>query len=240
MIVFNPLDFFQNPKTARQRQYDALRDYYLKNLTQRQASKKHNYKLSTFQTILRDFKSGKITFFPPIKKGPKRKQITDHIKEKVITLRKRNHSIYEIQNSLGKEGFCHRLDTISRILREEGFSKLPRRRRTELGLSKKGMINPPIATMLDFDNLTQYKFDCQVGGIFYFIPYILKTNLYDLIMDSSFPESSKLSKINSIFSRLALKLIGLERLSRINEYNQDTGFGFFAGLNVPPKSTATS
>ncbi|GAJ20067.1 unnamed protein product, partial [marine sediment metagenome] len=57
---------------------------------------------------------------------------------------------------------------------------------------------------------------------------------------SCFPETSKLSKINSIFSLLALKLIGHERLSKINAYNFDTGFGFFAGLNVPPKSSSSS
>ena len=39
---------------------------------------------------------------------------------------------------------------------------------------------------------------------------------------------------------MALKLIGHERLSKISSYNHDTGFGFFAGLNVPPKTTATS
>ena len=79
-----------------------------------------------------------------------------------------------------------------------------------------------------------------VGGIFYFIPYMLQMGLYDLIGVSSFPETTKLSKFNSVFSILALKLIGHERLSKISCYNQDVGFGFFAGLNVPPKATATS
>jgi len=64
--------------------------------------------------------------------------------------------------------------------------------------------------------------------------------LFELISSTPFPETSKLSKINSIFSLLALKLIGHERLSKISSYNHDTGFGFFAGLNVPPKTTATS
>jgi len=93
---------------------------------------------------------------------------------------------------------------------------------------------------LDFSQVDEYRFECQVGGIYYFIPYLLKTNLYDLILESSLPETTKLSRINSVFSILALKLIGHERLSRITEYSLDTGFGFFAGLNVPPKSTTTS
>ncbi len=240
MIDFNSADFFKNPRTARQRQYDALRDYYLNDFTQNDAAAKYGYTLSSFQSLVRDFKSGKIIFFPPVKKGPKRKQMSDPIREKIISLRKRNHSIYEIEDMLAKESFSWSLGAINTVLREEGFSKLPRRTRVELGLTKKRMLIPPMATKLDFDDLIQHRFDCQVGGIFYFIPYILRTKLYDQILNSSFPETSKLSKINSIFSILALKLIGHERLSRIDEYSLDTGFGFFAGLNVPPKSHATS
>ena len=240
MYDFDPLYFFLHPKSARQRQYDALRDYYLNDLSQKEVTKKHGYSLSTFQTLVRDFKNCKIIFFPPVKMGPKKKQMPDTIKEKIIKLRKGNHSIYEIRDILKRDGFSWSLDSISRILREDGFSKLPRRTMLESGLTKKKMFIPPIASQLNFEELTQYRFECPVGGIFYFIPYILKTNLHTQILESSFPETSKLSKINSIFSILAMKLIGHERLSRIDEYNFDTGFGFFAGLNVPPKNQATS
>ncbi len=240
MLEFDPLDFFLNPKTARQKQYDALRDYYLNKLSQREASKKHWYTLSTFQTLVRDFKNQKIIFFLPVKKGPKKHKMPGVTRDKIIALRKRNHSIYEIKDFLAQDGFYWSLDSINRVLREDGFSKLSRRTNHELGLTKKQMLIPQVATQLDFGNLTEYSFESQVGGIFYFIPYILKTGLYDLVLDSSFPETFKLSKVNSIFSLLALKLIGHERLSKINDYNFDTGFGFFAGLNVPPKSNATS
>jgi len=240
MTAFDPHDFFLSPKTAQQRQYDALRDYYLNGLSQKVTAKKYGYTLSTFQTIVRDFKKRKIILFPPVKKGPKRKQITDPIKDRIKGLRKKNHSIYEIRDILKQEGHSWSLDTISRILREEGFAKLPRRTNEMLGLSKKKTLIPPKTKALNFNELDSHIFNCQVGGIYYFMPYILKTGLYDLISSSSFPETSKLSKINSIFSMLALKLIGHERLSKISSYNHDTGFGFFAGLNVPPKTTATS
>ena len=240
MYNFDPLYFFLHPKSARQRQYDALRDYYLNDLSQKEASEKYGYSISTFQTLVRDFKNRKIVFFPAVKMGPKKKQMPDTIKEKIIKLRKENHSIYEIRDILKRDGFSWSLDSISRILREDGFSKLPRRTMLECGLTKKKMLIPPIASQLNFEELNQYRFECPVGGIFYFIPYILKTNLHGQILESSFPETTKLSKINSIFSILAMKLIGHERLSRIDEYNFDTGFGFFAGLNVPPKNQATS
>jgi hypothetical protein len=172
--------------------------------------------------------------------GPNRRQVSDFIHERIVSLRKSNHSVYEIKDILVKEGFKTSIQTINRIIKDEGFTKLPRRTKEELGLTKKNTLLPPISTAIEFKQLESYSFECQVGGIFYFIPHILKTGLYELISSAPFPETSKLSKINSIFSILALKLIGHERLSKISSYNHDTGLGFFAGLNVPPKTTATS
>ena len=217
-----------------------MRDYYLNGLSQKETAKKYGYATPSFQTIVRDFKKQKTVFFPPMKSGPRKKQISDSIIDRIIELRKKNHSITEIQDILKEDGHSWSLDTIGRVLHDEGFVKLPRRSRDERGLSKKRTLIPKKATALDLNDLDSYKFECQVGGIYYFIPYILQTGLYDLISTSSFPGTSKLSQINSIFSILALKLIGHERLSKISSYNHDTGFGFFAGLNVPPKTTATS
>ncbi len=240
MSYFNPKDFFQNPKTPQQRQYDALRDYYLNGLSQKETAKKYGYAPTSFQTIVRDFKKQKIVFFPQKKRSPRKKQISGSIVERIVDLRKMNHSITEIQDLLEQDGHSWSIDTIGRVLRDEGFAKLPRRTDDERGLTKKRTLIPKTATALKFDNFENYQFECQVGGIYYFIPYILQTGLYDLISASSFPETSKLSQVNSILSILALKLIGHERLSKISSYDHDTGFGFFAGLNVPPKTTATS
>lgn len=240
MVVVDPFDFFMQPQTARQRQYDALREYYLSDLTQKEIAVKYEYAYSTFQTLVRDFKQGEILFFPPVKKGPKDSRMASSVKDKIVYYRKRNYSIYEIQEALLNEGHSWSLDSINRVLRTEGFVKLPRRTSVELGLTKKKTSIPPKSVMLNFDDMSDYVFECRVGGIFYFIPYMLQTDLYDLISVSSFPETMKLSKFNSVFSILALKLIGHERLSKISSYNYDKGFGFFAGLNVPPKTTATS
>lgn len=240
MVSFNPLEFFRNPKLPDHRKYESLRDYYLNNLSQKETARKYGYSIFTFQSIVRDFKNQKIVFFTPPKLGPKNKHTPDSIQGKIINLRKKNHSIYDIKDILNADGYYCSAKTINNILRDEGFTKLQRRSKKELGLTTKKKLVPPISTRIDFHDLNKYKFECQVGGIYYFIPYLLQTGLYDLITDTSFPETSKLSQINLIFSILALKLIGHERLSKVSSYNHDTGFGFFAGLNVPPKTTATS
>lgn len=237
---FNPIEFFLSPKEPSQKRYEALRAYFLESLTQKEAAERAGYSISTFQSLLSNFQNGKVEFFVKPQYGPNRRQASDFMHEKIISLRKSDHSVYEIKDILSREGFNTSIQTINRIIKDEGFAKLPRRTKEELGLTKKNTLLPPISTAIDIDQLENYKFECQVGGIYYFIPYILQTGLYELIISAPFPETSKLSKVNSIFSILALKLIGHERMSKISSYNHDTGFGFFAGLNVPPKTTTTS
>jgi hypothetical protein len=238
--ISDPVDYFLHPKEPAQRRYEALRAYFLESLTQEEAAARAGYSTSTFQSLVSNFINGKIEFFQKPEYGPTRRRISDYEQNKIISLRRSNLSIYDIQSALLTEGHETSLQTINRVLDDEGFTKLQRRTRNELGLTKKKTLIPEVSTSLDPGDLNGYSFDCQVGGIFYFIPYILQTDLFRLILDSSFPETTKLSKINSVFSILALKLIGHERLSKISNYNHDSGFGFFAGLNVPTKSTATS
>ena len=237
---FNPIEYFKNPKDSAQKRYEALRAYFLESLTQKEAAKRGGYSTSTFQSLVSNFQNRKVEFFLKPQYGPNRRQASDFIHERIISLRKSGHSVYEIKDILSKEEFSTSIQTINRIIKDEGFAKLPRRTGEELGITKKNMLLPPTSNAIDLDQIESFRFECQVGGIYYFIPYILQTKLYELISSASFPETSKLSKINSILSILALKLIGHERLSKISSYNHDTGFGFFAGLNVPPKTTATS
>jgi len=238
--IIDPADFFKHPKNTAHKRYEALRAFYLESITQEEAANRVGYSTKTFQSLVSNFQNGKIHFFMESQHGPTRRRISDYEQNKIISLRKSNHSIYDIRKLLRSEGYKTSIQTINRVLDDQGFQKLQRRTREEIGLTKKNTLIPKTATKLDLDTLDRYRFECQVGGIFYFIPYILQTGMFDIINGSSFPETSKLSKINSVFSILALKLIGHERLSKISNYNHDTGFGFFAGLNVPPKTTATS
>jgi len=240
MTAQDPHDFFLRPASPLQRKYDALREYYLDRLSQKEAAEKHGYTLSSFQSIVRDFKGQRLVFFPPARMGPKGRHTPATIQEKIIDLRKKNHSLYEIQSIIERDGFHCSTGTINNILRADGFAKLPRRTLAEKGVTGRMTLVPPVSVALDFDELAEHAFECQVGGIFYFVPYIIETGLHDLLQNAPFPESSRLSRTNSIFSILALKLMGHERLSKVTDYSLDTGLGFFAGLNVPPKTTATS
>jgi len=142
--TINPENYFKNPQEPAQRRYEALRAYYLESLTQEEAAKRAGYSKTTFQSLVSNFQNGKIQFFMTPEYGPKRRRVSDYEHKKIIALRKTNHSIYEIKDVLSSEGHKTSIQTINRILNDEGFSKLQRRTGDELGLSKKRTLIPYI------------------------------------------------------------------------------------------------
>ena len=238
--IFDPKVFFLNPRIVKQRQYEALRSHFIDDLTRKEAAERWGYTINTYQSLIRDFQNQNIEFFQQIKKGPKHRQTSDPVREEIVFLRKQNKSVQEIENELISQGHAKSISTINRILQEEGFPKLPRRTNKERGLTKKGTQIPPKSRRVQLDDIQNQTLPCQVAGIYLFIPFMIDIGLYDLISASSFPETSQLSKLNSCLSVLALKIIGQERLSQINNYGFDRGFGLFAGLNVLPGPTTIS
>ncbi len=232
--------YFANPSTPDQKKYEVLRALFFEKLPKEEVTGKFGYTNYTLQAIIRDFRQGKLNFFPPKKPGPKDRNISEETKTKIISLRKQNLSAEDISNQLLSENIKISLRTVERILDDEGFSKLSRRTNKERGLTKRKSIIPERSHQLGSNELENQKFHCKNGGIFLFLPYLLKVNLPNIIHNSNFPETSEISKLNYVLSILSLKLLGQERLSQISDFSLDKGLGLFAGLNVLPKSTAIS
>ena len=201
---------------------------------------KFGYTEYTLQALVRDFRQGKLTFFHPKKPGPKERSSSKDLQAKIVSLRKQNLSAEDIKDKLSSEKIQIGLSTIERILADQGFVKLLRRKNKDRGLTKKKTTIPEKSHQLEVSDLVNQKFHCKTAGIFLFIPYLLKTNLPEIIKNSLFPETSDISKLNYLLSIISLKLIGQERLSQIDDFSLDRGLGLFAGLNVLPKSTAIS
>jgi len=232
--------YFANPSTPDQKKYEVLRALFYEELPKKEVIEKFGYTNYTINAIIRDFRQKKLNFFPPKKPGPKDRMASEETKTTIISLRKQNHSAEDIYNQLLSDNIKISLRSVERILDDEGFSKLSRRTNKERGLTKKKTIISERSHQLVSYDLKNQKFHCKNSGIFLFLPYLLKVNLPDIINNSNFPETSEISKLNYILSILALKLVGQERLSQINDFSLDKGFGLFAGLNLLPKSTAIS
>ena len=71
-----------------------------------------------------------------------------------------------------------------------------------------------------------------------FLPIIHELKLEKLFEIEELYGSNKIPPLSYILSYLALKLLGKERLSYVDDFSFDYGLGVFAGLNVLPKATA--
>lgn len=239
-FAMEPVKFFKHPATPGQRQYEALRAYYVDHVPGQEVSRRYQYTYSAFNSLKQKFKSGLVKFFITPPKGPQGSRITADMRQKIIDYRKKNLSAYQIAEVFETLDDPISVRTVARILEEEGFPKLPRRTQLKIGLTKNNTITPEYSAAIDFDKIENYEVDCAVGGIFLFVPLLERFKIPHIIKKSKLPHSTKINAMNYVMSMLALKLVGKERLSQINDFNFDKGIGLFAGLNVLPKATAIS
>ncbi len=231
------IDYFNNPVSPRQKQYEIIRAIVLENTSVDTLAKKFGYKKSTIYALFRDAKTGRICLFPSVIKGPQKKQTPLSVQEKIILLRKQSLSTDDIYQRLHKEDIHSSTSTIERILKAAGFDKLARRTNKELGKSKAKKEIPERVAMLDFSTLKPFDIDTPCVGVFFFLPYILESNILDVVTRCQLPSSSEINAVNACLSMLLLKLMGCHRLSHVGRYDQEPGLGVFAGINILPKAT---
>src|SRR6185437_7793967 len=96
--------FFEEPMTARQRQYEALRAYFLEERPSAQCARDFGYTPSSFRVLCHHFRRDQDpVFFAEPKPGPRQQPQKSAVRETVIRLRKQNFSVYEISEHLKKE-----------------------------------------------------------------------------------------------------------------------------------------
>jgi hypothetical protein len=122
---------------------------------------------------------------------------------------------------------------VARLLRDAGFSKLPRRADEE----RPDTPRPEAAAVADVRqlDLSARHFRTQFGGLFLFMPYLARIPLERMLRQSGFPGTQQLPAAEAMRSLLALKLFGNARHSHVMSSVFDEGLALFAGLNVIPK-----
>jgi transposase len=235
--------YFKNPQSKLQKRYEAIRLHYLEKIPLKEAAKRLNVSPSYLAVAKAEaselIKNGIDPFFIEKKPGPKHRHKGDSHREKIIELRKLNHSILDIKTALEGIGVKVSHETINEVLKEEGFSRLPRRtyvEKNQLALPKK--IIPPRASELDLK--TEEFSTGRSGAVLSFLPLIEELGIIPAIQNAGFPESADISAVSYVLSFLALKLIGNKRLSHDETWSLDRVLGLFAGLNVLPKSASLS
>lgn len=236
-------EYFSKPISASQRIYEALRLHYMENVSIRDAALRYNLNqtklLEESQNAHMSLKDGIDPFFIERKRGPKKRHKAIHVKDTVVSLRKKNYSILDIKASLEAMNIKISHETINELLKEEGFARLPRRKNEDRQcLAVPKTILAPRSIELDYKN-EQFSTG-RSGGILAFLPLIEELGIIKAIKQSGFPETSSISAESYVLSFLALKLIGNKRLSHDESWTFDRVLGFFAGLNVLPKNSSMS
>jgi transposase len=231
-------DYFTKNLPPKQRQYEAIRAVAFNESAIKDIAERFGYTAQTLRMLINRLVRDKLQLFPDIKRGPKGRHIPSETEKVIIQLRRKKMlNSREITEQLNRSNISIGVRTVERILTDAGFPRLRRRTDKERGLSKEGTVIPKRSMNLSLKTLHPFRIDCKVAGIFLFLPYILDSGIVDIIQGCALPESGDIGKQQAALSMLLLKLIGNERLSHIQQYNTDAGFGVFAGLNVLPKPT---
>ena len=237
----NNARFFTHPRQQWQRRYEALRSSFVERLPARVVADKFNYSHAYVNLLRHLFVSGKIDFSEPIPEGLSNRHSVDaQARQKIRQYREDGLSAGEIAQCLSEEENDISVRTIERVLREEGFPKLPRRTRLKIGMTVKGTTVPDASRIINLADLGEQSYTSEHAGLFLFAPFLAQLDIDSVIANAGIPGSKVISAKNYLYSFLALKLVGTERYAHVGKHAFDPAMGLFAGLNVPPKVTAMS
>ena len=228
--------FFIEPNNAVQRQYEALRAHFVDGLSQAEAAKKFGYTPGSYRVMLFKFRTNPDpTFFIQSRRSRTHTKVADPLREKIIALRKQNLSVYDIAGQLKADDHGLSVPAVSKILREEGFAKLPRRRDDERP-QKCGVQPADVADCRQLD-LEPRRFHTKFGGLFLFVPLLVAIGLDEKVDQLGFPGSKMIPSGHAVRSLLGLKLFSNARHFHVMSDVFDQGLALFAGLNTIPKSS---
>ena len=234
-------EYFIKPSSVTQKQYEALRAFFLEELPAKDVAEKFGYTFRAFTSLAADFRK-KLRMLPDedpffLVRKPGRKELKEKasIVSKVIQLRKKYLSVPDIKVALDGKGIKVSEKKIYLIVKQEGFARLPRRSKNERLSQELPKIKPETSSEIDF--MPGDKFSSNSAGLLCFWPYITKYGIDKIICESDYPETKAIPRFSSIMSFLALKLSNIRRYSADDLWCMDRGSGFFACLNVLPKSS---
>jgi hypothetical protein len=228
--------FFLAPDHPLQRQYEACRAYFVEGLPSLEVARRFGYTPGSFRVLCHQFrqladKQGR--FFQVVTPGPRFAPARDAVRELAVALRKRNLSVYDIQRELAQGGHAISINALAVLLREEGFTRLPRR----LDDERPPALRPEAQAVADVRalSLEPRSFRTRLGGLFLFVPLMKEIRLADVLAQANLPGTTMIPAAQALRTLLALKLVGKERKSHVMDLVCDPGIALFAGLNAVPK-----
>jgi predicted DNA-binding protein YlxM (UPF0122 family) len=237
-----PILYFNSSSNPYHKQYEAMRAYFVDQLSAAEVADKFDYTINTVYSMARDFRKALIDnpqndpFFKLVILGRKPLALVEETRNEIISLRKSYLSIPEIKSIMDSKGKSMALTTINDILKKEGFARLPRRDkevRNSIGILNADKIMPDKTCSLSF---VDEEFSTQHAGLLCLLPFISYYGIDDAIRTSDYPETSQISRVCAILNFIALKLSSIKRYSTDDLWCMDRGLGLFSGSNILPKA----
>src|SRR6476660_1010472 len=182
--------FFLAPETPQQRQYEALRAYFVEKLPSHEVAHRFGYTPGAFRVLCHQFRhdpAQRAVFFPPFTPGPRSAPKRDRVRNLAVAMRKRTLSVYDIRLELADAGHTISINALSALLREEGFARLPRR----LDEERPQALRPEVAAMADVRalSLVPRSFRTRLGGLWFFVPLMRDIPLAAALTRADLPRS---------------------------------------------------
>jgi len=236
ITTFGNQNFFLSPQFPLQRQYEALRAYLVEEEPSADVARRFGYSPGAFRVLCYQFRHDpqkRASFFRQPQRGPQSSPTRDRVRDLSVAMRKRNLSVYDMQRELAAAGHTISINSLTVLLREEGFSRLPRRADDERPVA----VKPEVADVADVRrlDLSPCSFRTPLAGLFLFLPLLDRIDLQAVITAARLPSSQMIPAAQAVRSLLALKLIGAERKSHVMDLVTDRAIALFAGINVVPK-----
>ncbi len=239
VTLTDPPAFFRQPRHPKQRQYEALRAYYVAGRSSHEAARAFGYSPGAFRVLCYTFlRDPHPCFFVSSRTGPRSQPKKSAARSLVIALRKQNHSVYEISQTLKERKLPLIPTAVREVLKAEGFAALPRRLDEERPERPQPTVEP-VADVRAF-SLAPRKFFTRCGGLFLFLPELARLDPGQLALAARLPGSKMIPPAHALRACLALKLWSIERKSHVRALVADEGLALFSGLNATPKKSYLS
>jgi len=122
---------FTEPSEPKQRRYEALRAYFVEELSAQEVGERFDYTRATVETLVRDFRAGRLELFASSRPGPRTQPKKDRARTLVLALRREGRSLREIERALAAEGVPLSKTAIWELASEEGLGRLESEAETE-------------------------------------------------------------------------------------------------------------
>jgi hypothetical protein len=228
-------EYFTKPAEPGHRRYEALRAYFVDELSAAEAGRRFGYSPAVVHQMASELRSGKAQFFASSKPGPKGPHKSARVRDRVLELRASDRSVTEIAQALTAAGTPVSAQTVWSILDADGLVRLERRAPSERGAP------PPRLEPVKARAIPHWpaglRLPCDHAGLFLLVPGFVELDLHELIAGCGYPYTKVLSPWHSLGSLLLAKCARKARVSHTDALADDDALGLLLGLTALPKAT---